>query len=1031
MQFSALFIHRPVATTLLSLGIVLAGLMGLHLLPVASLPQVEFPVVSVGASLPGANPETVASSIATPLEKAFGQIAGVNEMTSNSSTGNVRINLQFDLDRDINGAARDVQSAINAARTLLPTGMPSSPFYYKANPAGGSILLIALTSPTMSQGEIYDAASTILAQKLSQVEGVGQVSVGGSSLPAVRVDIEPKRLNQAGVSLEQVRTAINAMNSSRPKGSLEKGDMYWQIYTNDQYKKAQDFKNIVIAYSNGAMVKLQDIAQLSDAVQNIRTAGIANGKPAIIVQVAPQAAANVIQMVDRIKQLLPELRNEIPAAIRMEVLQDRTVGIRASIKEMTHTLLISIALVVLVVLLFLRNVRATIIPATGVVVSLLGTCAVIYLCGFSLNNLSLMALTVGTGLLVDDAIVVQENIVRHMEAGMGRLQAALQGAREVGPTVVSMSLSLIAVFIPILLMGGMVGRLFREFAITLSVAVLISLLVSVTLVPMMCAHLLKPALEHKSNIVSRLLERAFAGLQSWYAHALAWVLRHSVITLLVLIAAISLNVAMYQIIPKGFFPQQDTGRLMGNIQADQSISFQAMRQKLQRFVKIVGQDPAVENVLGMIGDGQRNSGTIFVTLKPLAQRVPAEQVIARLRGKLSHEPGAKLMMQSVQDLRIGGRSGNAQYQYTLQGSNLDELRTWVPKINRALAKMPQLADVNSDDASRGLQTTLIIDRDVVSRLGLSMSAIDNTLNDAFGQRQVSTIYNPLNQYYVVMGFAPEYLQGPDALSHLYISTASGEQVPFSAFSHYETTNTALGINHQGQFAATTITFNLQPGVALGQATQEIDNTFTRIGVPATIHGSFQGTAKVFQESLKNQPWLILTAILTMYIVLGVLYESLMHPITILSTLPSAGMGALLALMWFGQDLNIIGMIGVLLLIGIVQKNAIMMVDFALDAERKLGLTSQEAIFQACILRFRPILMTTFAAIFSAVPLMLGQGDGAELRQGLGIAIVGGLLVSQLLTLFTTPVVYLYLDRLRLWRQAALPVPSHAHTASLR
>ena len=1017
MNFSAFFIHRPIATTLLTLGVVLAGLVGLNLLPVASLPQVEFPVISVSANLPGANPETIASSIAAPLEKSFGRIAGITEMTSSSTLGSSRITMQFDLDRDVNGAARDVQGAINASRTLLPSGMPKNPTYNKGSPAGTTVLILGLTSDTMTQGQVYDAASTILAQKLAQVTGVGQVSLGGSSPPAVHIDIDPTALNKFNLSLEDVRTALSTTNSNRPRGSVETHDKYWQIYTSDKSKVASDFSPLIIAYRNGAAVRLSDIGKVTDSVEDLQNAGSANGKPTVIVRVDPQPNANIIKMSDSIKQLLPELRNAMPGAIKMELLQDRTINIRASLKEVSRSLLISLTLVVLVVLLFLRNIRATIIPALAVIVSLIGTFAVIYLCGFSLNNLSLMALTIGTGLLVDDAIVVQENVARHMEAGANRLEAALQGAREVGPTVLSMSLSLMAVFIPILLMGGIVGRLFREFAVTLSVAVLVSLVVSLTLTPMMCATLLRNHHDAKQGRLSMACERAFDWLHQAYARSLSRVLRHSVITILILLATVILNIYLYVIIPKGFFPQQDSGRLTGSLVGDQSISFQAMQQKLNYFIAVVGKDPAVQNVAGFIGGGQRNRGQMFVTLKPLAERkLSADKVLGRLRGKLSKEPGAKLMLQVVQDIRIGGRAGDTQYQYTLQGSNLEELRVWGPKINKALSQIKELADVGSDEADRGLQTTLVVDRDAASRLGLTMQLIDSTLNSAFGQRQVSTIYNPLNQYHVVMGLAPEYLQSPESLKTLYITTPTGSQIPFSTFSRYEMTNTALGVNHQGLYASTTITFNLQQGVSLEQATLAIDNTFNSIGVPASIHGGFQGTAKAFQESLKNQPWLILLAILTMYIVLGVLYESLMHPLTILSTLPSAGVGALLALMAFGQDLNLIGMIGVILLIGIVQKNAIMMIDFALDAERRQGLNSRDSIYQACLLRFRPILMTTMAAMLSALPLMLSHGDGAELRHPLGIAIVGGLIFSQVLTLFTTPVVYLYLDRARTWSQ---------------
>ncbi|MEQ1601895.1 MAG: MMPL family transporter [Methylophilaceae bacterium] len=1021
MNFSAIFIKRPVATTLLTLGIVLAGLVSLNLLPVAPLPQVELPGISVSASLPGANPETMAATVATPLEKALGRIAGVNEMTSSSSMGYTRIFVLFDLNRDVNGAARDVQAAINAARTLMPSGMPSNPTYNKGSSFGSTVVMLSLTSDTMSQGEIYDAATTILAQKLSQVKGVGLVNVGGSSLPAVRVEIDPNVAYKFAISLEEIRTALITTNSNRPRGLVEANDKAWQIYTNDQSKTAEDFKPLIIAYRNGAAVRLSDVARVTDSVEDLRNAGMANGKPAIIIRVDPQANANVVEIAELVRQVLPALRNAMPGAIKIEVIQDRTTSIRGSLREMALTLLISLVLVVLVVLLFLRNVRATLIPAIAVFVSLLGTLPIIYLCGFSLNILSLMALTVGTGLLVDDAIVVQENVVRHMEAGFSRFEAALKGAREVGPTVLSMSLSLIAVFIPILLMGGIIGRTFREFAATLSIAVLVSLLVSLTLTPMMCAVMLKKHAPEAQGRLSSFLENALKWLNQGYAKSLAWVLRYSVFTLLILLATMVLNVYLYKNIPKGFFPQQDLGRLMGSIEGDQSISFQAMQQKLNRFISVVGQDPAVENVSGFVGGDQRNKGQIFVNLKPLAERkVSAEQVIARLRGKLSREPGARLMFQSAQDFRMGGRQSSGQFQYTLQANTLQELQQWAPRITRALSRLPELADVNSDEANHGLQTSLVIDRETASRLGLTMQMIDSTLNSAFGQRQVSTIYNPLNQYHVVMGLAPEFLQGPGTLKNLYITTPVGNQVPFSTFSHYEMTNTAIGVNHQGQFVATTLSFNLQPGVSIGRATELVEETFSSLGVPATVRGSFQGSARIFQESMKSQPWLILLAILTMYIVLGILYESLIHPITILSTLPSAGVGALLALMAFGQELSLIAMIGVILLIGIVQKNAIMMIDFALDAERTLGLTSRESIYQACLMRFRPILMTTMAAMLSAVPLAIGHGDGAELRQPLGIAIVGGLIFSQILTLYTTPVVYLYLDRASLWVKAHWP-----------
>jgi multidrug efflux pump len=1030
MNLSATFIQRPVATTLLTMGIVLAGMVGFTLLPVAPLPQVDFPTISVSANLPGASPETVASTIATPLERSLGRIAGITEMTSSSSLGSTRINLQFDLSRNIDGAARDVQAAINAARTLLPTGMPGNPTYRKVNPASAPVMILGLTSDTMTQGQVYDVASTILLQKISQLDGIGEVSLGGSSLPAVRVSVDPTALNKFGIGLEEVRMVLAANNANRPKGAVEEGDKHWQIFANDQAKTADEFIPLIISYRNGAAVRLADVANVTDSIEDLRNAGSIAGKPAILILIRPQPGANIIEAVDRVRNLLPALRNSIPGAINMTVLQDRTVTIRAALREVSYSLAISMGLVIFVVFMFLRNARATMIPAVAVPVSLIGTFAVMYLGGYSLDNLSLMALTVATGFVVDDAIVVVENVSRHIEAGAGRIEAAMLGAREVGFTVLSMSMSLIAVFIPILLMGGIVGRLFREFAVTLSIAVLVSLLISLTLTPMMCAKLLQPHEPDKQGRFSRACERAFNWLHRGYETSLPWALNHSMVTLLILLVTICFNVYLYSMVPKGFFPQQDIGRLIGSIQADQSISFQAMQQKLDKFIRIVKQDPAVENVAGFTGGARRNSGQMFVALKPLSERqMTADQVMARLRGKLAHVPGASLYLQPVQDIRIGGRQGNAQYQYTLQGDHLKELRTWEPKIRTALGQIKQLTDVSSDEENGALQTSLVIDRDTATRLGLTAELIDSTLNDAFGQRQVSTIYNPLNQYHVVLELAPEYWQSPESLKHIYVNKPDGTPVQLSAFSHYKMTDTALGVNHQGQFAASTITFNLQPGVSLGEATNLIDDAFGRIGVPPSIHGGFQGTAKVFQESLKNQPWLILAALLAVYIVLGMLYESLVHPITILSTLPSAGVGALLALMAFGQDLNLIGMIGIILLIGIVKKNAIMMIDFALDAQRKHNLNSHDAIFQACMMRFRPILMTTMAAMLGALPLALGHGDGAELRQPLGISIVGGLIFSQVLTLYTTPVVYLYLDRARLWCQTNWS-RKHADTAAL-
>jgi len=1015
MSISAPFIERPVATTLLTLGIALAGAIAFRLLPVSPLPQVDFPTISVQAGLPGASPETMAATVATPLERALGRIADVTEITSSSSLGSTRITLQFDLSRDIDGAARDVQAAINAARSLLPTGLPSNPTYRKVNPADAPILILSLTSKTMNRGQMYDAASTILAQKLSQVQGIGQVSVGGSSLPAVRVELNPATLNKYGIGMEDVRAAIVTTNVNRPKGSVEDDERHWQILANDQAKKAADYLPLIIAYRNGAAVRLADVADVVDSVQDLMNDGSANGKPAVLLVLNRQPNANIIDTVDRVKAVLPELAASIPSAIDLAVVLDRTPTIRASLRDTERSLMVSIVLVILVVFLFLRNWRATLIPSVAVPVSLVGTFGVMYLCGYSLDNLSLMALTIATGFVVDDAIVVLENISRRIEEGIPPMQAALQGSREVGFTVLSMSLSLIAVFIPILLMGGIIGRLFREFAVVLSVAILISLVVSLTTTPMMCARLLRQEGARKHGRLYRASERAFAALLGWYETSLAWALRHGLLMLALLAATICLNIYLYIIVPKGFFPQQDTGRLVGNIQADQSISFQAMRQKVADFVEIVRQDPDVENVVAFTGGGQRNRGFMFVVLKPLGPRkLTADQVIARLRVKLAREPGAALFLVPVQDIRVGGRQANAQYQFTLQADDLDELRAWEPRVRQALGDLPQLVDVNTDQEDKGLQTSLVIDRDTAAKLGVTPQMIDAALNDAFGQRQVSIIYNPLNQYRVVMEAAPQFWQSPETLNSVYVSTPGGAQVPLSAFSRYGPTNTPLGVNHQSQFAASTISFNLPDKVSLSDATRAVQDALDRIGVPTSVHGSFQGTARAFQASLDSQPLLILTALLAVYIVLGMLYESFVHPITIISTLPSAGVGALLALLAFRTEFSIIALIGVILLIGIVKKNAIMMIDFALDAERSQGLPPEKAIFQACLLRFRPIMMTTMAALFGAIPLAIGLGEGAELRRPLGIAIVGGLVFSQMLTLYTTPVVYIYLDRFGLW-----------------
>ena len=1012
---SKLFIDRPVATTLLTIGVALAGALGFRLLPVSPLPQVDFPTISVQASLPGASPETMAATVATPLERALGRIAGVTEMTSSSALGTSRVTLQFDLSRDIDGAARDVQAAINAARVLLPSSLPNNPTYRKVNPADAPIMILALTSATMTQGQMYDAASTILAQKLSQVGGVGQVTVGGSSLPAVRVELNPTALNKYGIGTEDVRTAITTANANRPKGMVEEDDRHWQIYANDQAKKAADYLPLIVAYRNGAPVRLPDVANVVDSVQDLRNAGMANGKPSVLLIINRQPNANIIETVDRVSELLPSLQASIPAAIDLNVAMERTTTIRASLRDTGNALAIAVALVILVVFLFLRNGRATLVPAVAVPVSLVGTFGIMYLAGFSVNNFTLMALTIATGFVVDDAIVVLENTMRHVERGMSPYEAAVKGAREVGFTVLAMSVSLVAVFIPILLMGGIVGRLFREFAITLSAAILVSLVVSLSTSPMMCARLLRPVTDRKPGRAAQALERAGSWVLRGYRASLAWSLRFAPLVMVVLLATVCLNVWLYINIPKGFFPTQDTGRLVGGIQADQSISFQAMRGKLQSFMRIIQDDPAVENVVGFTGGAQRNSGFMFIALKPLKERKEsADQVIARLRPKLAKEPGASLFLNPVQDFRMGGRQSNATFQYTLQADDLAELRAWEPKIRAAMSNLPELADVNTDTQDKGLQTSLVIDRDAASRLGVTPRMIDTTLNNLFGQRQVSTIYEKLNQYRVVMEASPEWWQSPETLSNVYVSTTGGTQVPLSAFASYGPTSTPLGVNHQGQFVASTVSFNLPENVSLSQATRAIDQELLRIGVPASIRGTFQGTARAFQSSLSSQPWLILAALLTVYIVLGVLYESFVHPITILSTLPSAGVGALLALKAFGTEFSIIAFIGVILLIGIVKKNAIMMIDVALAGERERGLSTRDAIFEACLVRFRPIMMTTMAALLGALPLALSAGDGAEMRRPLGIAILGGLALSQLLTLYTTPVVYLYLDRFRLW-----------------
>ncbi len=1043
MSISKPFINRPIATTLITVAIALSGALAYFLLPVAPLPQVEFPTIQVRASLPGASPETMASTVATPLERSLGRIAGITEMTSSSTLGNTNIVVQFDLSRGIDGAANDVQAAINAAHALLPTGLPINPTYRKVNPADAPILILSLTSDTISRAELYDVASTVMAQKLAQVKGIGQVNIGGSSLPGVRVELDPKIMTQNNIGFADVKAAINAANSNRPKGMIESGDKSWQILTNDQAKKAKDYIPVIVSYHNKAPVRLGDIAQVIDSVEDLRNGGIANSKPAVLLVLFRQPGANIIATVDRVKETLPVLKASIPAAIDIGIPIDRTPTIRASLHEVEKTLVISTSLVVLVVFLFLGSPRATFIPSIAVPVSLIGTFGVMYLCKFSLNNLSLMALTIATGFVVDDAIVVLEAIARRVENGQRPLEAAVQGAKEVGFTVLSISISLVAVFIPILLMGGIVGRLFREFAITLSVAIGVSLLISLTATPMLCSLLLKGKTKGDKKTFSYFSDKVFGKVLSFYKKTLDVAINYRRFTLLVFVAALGLNIYLYVIIPKGFFPQQDTGRIIGNIQADQNISFQALQVKMAKITEIVMKDPNVKDVISFTGGGQRNSGNVFISLKPIKERASMEETIGGLRKKLGSIAGATLYLQPVQDIRIGGRGNNALYQFTILSDNLNELRAWGPKIRFAMMDLPQLIDVNTDAQDKGLQTTLKINRAAAAKYGLTPNLIDSTLGAAFGQTQVSTIFNPLNQYHVVMEVAPQYWQSPEILNQMYFSTSApsgstfgvgaaqsvsaasasptlnmgknpNAKVPLSAFADFKIENTALVVNHQGQFAANTISFNLPTGVSLGDASDAISDMFQRLHVPDTVRGGFQGTALAFQDSLKSQPMLILAALITVYIVLGILYESLIHPLTILSTLPSAGIGALLALMLFNSEFNVIAMIGVILLIGIVKKNAIMMIDYAITAQRDEGLSAHDAVIKACLLRFRPILMTTVAAILGAVPLALGAGDGAEFRRPLGISIVGGLILSQILTLYTTPVIYLYMDRLRLW-----------------
>jgi multidrug efflux pump len=1015
MNPSELFIRRPVATTLLTIAIAIAGAVAYTVLPVSPLPQVDFPTISVSGSLPGASAQIMASSVATPLERQFGHIAGVSEMTSASSLGSTSITIQFDLSRDIDGAARDVEAAISAARTYLPANLPGNPTYRKVNPADSPIMIIGLTSSKYDTGKLYDEASTVLEQKLSQIQGVGQVAVGGSSLPSVRVDINPTQLNNFGLTISNVQSVLSTQNADLAKGQISDGSTTADIIANDQISTAADYKPLIIGYHNGAGVRLSDVAQVSDSVQNIRSAGYLNGIPSVTVIIFRQPGANIIQTVDNIRAQLPFLKASIPQGIDTTIVLDRTTTIRASVDDVERTLLISVALVILVVFIFLRNGRATLIPSVAVPVSLIGTFAVMYMLGYSLDNLSLMALTISTGFVVDDAIVVMENISRHLEQGMKPFAAALQGAREIGFTVFSISVSLIAVFIPILMMGGIVGRLFREFAITLSTAIVVSMIISLTTTPTMCAYLLKEEKELKHGKIYQASERFFTWMLETYRRTLTWVLGHPGPTMVVLLLTIALNVVLIYKIPKGFFPQQDTGAITGGVQGPQDSSFPAMDNSIRQLVGVIKSDPAVANVTAYTGgNGATNGGFIYIALKPLNERkVSAADIINRLRPKLNRLPVASAFLQAAQDLRIGGRSSNALYQYTIQSDNVQDLSKWGPILLAEMKKLPGLQDVNSDQQNGGLEELVTYDRTTAARLGMTAQSLDSSLYSAFGQAEVSIIYTQLNQYYVVLEVAPQYWHSPEGLKYIYPRTTSGN-IPLNAVSSWQSGTTPLSVNHTSLFPSVTVSFNLAPGVFLSDATLRVAEMQQRLGTPATIRGVFAGTAQAYQQSLNSEKTLIAIALLAVYIVLGILYESVVHPITIISTLPSASVGAILALMLFKIDLNVISIIGIVLLIGIVKKNAIMMIDFALVAERQDGKSTSDAIFEACMLRFRPILMTTMAALFGALPLAFGTGTGSELRRPLGITIVGGLIVSQMLTLYTTPVVYLVLDRFRLW-----------------